>query len=236
MSAAVAIFTRARKKISTRLGEQYQVVFVTDELPSKLEGKTAVEVSGNLLGEISEVEPQIKDGQIIFKVTIVQQGEYFSRSSYVGRKVKYISPKDILSVGKDCVIISYGEIPPLNEIAELVEKAGKQQQLQEDLESLRKEYYESIENAKKLSQDLELATEKLNRSSRMEEEYQTLKETVIEQEGKLKIARDYVGVMEELENMIRALRDDIRGMEDMEKMMRSIVNEELDARGLRKSY
>jgi hypothetical protein len=209
---------------------------MTDELPSKLEGKTAVEVSGNLLGEISEVEPQIKEGQIIFKVTVTQQGEYFSRSTYVGRKVKYLSPKDILSVGKDCVIISYGEIPPVNEIIELMEKAKKQENLEADLESLRKEYYDSVEEVKRLSQDLEVATEKVKKSSRMEEEYQTLKETVIEQEGKLKIARDYVGVMEELENMIRALRDDIRGMEDIEKIMRLIVNEELDARGLRKSY
>jgi citrate synthase len=209
---------------------------MSDELPSKLEGKTAVEVSGNLLGEISEVEPQIKEGQIIFKVTITQKGEYFSKSSYVGRKVKYLSPSDILSVGKDCVIISYGEIPTLGEIAELMEKAKKQANVEADLESLRKEYYESVEEVKRLSQELELASEKVNKFSRMDEEYQTLKETVIEQEGKLKIARDYVGVMEELENMIRALRDDIRGMEDMEKMMRAIVNEELDARGLRKSY
>jgi hypothetical protein len=70
----------------------------------------------------------------------------------------------------------------------------------------------------------------------MGDEYETLKETVIEQEGKLKIARDYVGVMEELENMIRALRDDIKGMEDLEKAVRAIINEELDARGLRKTY
>ena len=209
---------------------------MTDELPSKLEGKTAVEVSGDLLGEISEVEPQIKDGQIIFKVTITPQGDYFRKSSYVGRKVKYLSPRDILSVGKDCVIISYGKIPPLNEIVGLMENAGKLQNLQDDLDSLRKEYYDRMEEGKRLSHELELATEKANKFSRMEEEYQTLKETVIEQEGKLKIARDYVGVMEELENMIRALRDDIRGMEDMEKMMRGIVNEELDARGLRKSY
>lgn len=209
---------------------------MTEEFPSKLEGKTAVEVSGTLLGTIDEVEPQIKGGEIIFKISVSQPGDYFRKSSFVARKVKYISPRDILSVGKDCVIISYGKIPPLDEIVELVEIAQKYESLRSDLDALRKEYYNKVEENKRLTQDLELAKEKVGKLSRMEEEYDTLKDTVIEQEGKLKIARDYVGVMEELENMIRALRDDIKGMEDMEKIVRNIVNEELDARGLRKTY
>jgi len=209
---------------------------MTEELPAKLEGKTAVEISGNLLGTIEEVEPQIKEGQIIFKVTISPAEEYYRKSRYVSKKVKYISPRDILSVGKDCVIISYGQVPPLGEILELVDLAKKHESLKTDLDALRKEYYEKVQETQRLTQDLELAKERAAKLSRMEEEYETLKETVIEQEGKLKIARDYVGVMEELENMIRALRDDIKGMEDIERVVRKIVNEELDARGLRKTY
>ncbi len=209
---------------------------MTEEFPAKLAGKMAVEIEGSLLGTIEAVEPQIKEGQITFKVTIAPPGEYYRRSTYVGKKTKYLAPRDILSVGKDCVIISYGKIPQLSEIEELLSMAQKHAHLARDMESLRQEYYAKVEENKRLVQDLELAREKAGKLSRMEEEYVTLKETVIEQEGKLKIARDYVGVMEELENMIRALRDDIKGMEDVEKAIRSIVNEELDARGLRKTY
>jgi len=211
--------------------------WMTEELPAKLKGKTAVEVEGSLLGMIEEVEPQIKEGGIIFKVSITPSGNYFrGKSSFVSRKVKYLSAKDILSVGRDCVIISYGRIPPLGEIDGLLEMARKHENLSNDLENLRKDYYSKLEENKRIAQDLELAKEKATRLARMEDEYETLKETVIEQEGKLKIARDYVGVMEELENMIRALRDDIKGMEEIEKVVRAIVNEELDARGLRKTY
>jgi sporulation protein YlmC with PRC-barrel domain len=209
---------------------------MTDELPGKLEGKMAVEISGKLLGTIEEVEPQLKEGKIIFKVTISQAGDFLRKSSYVGRKVKYLGPKDILSVGKDCVIISYGMVPPLGEIVELMDVSEKHETLRGDVEALRKDFYEKVEENRRLTQDLELAREKASKVARIEEEYETLKETVIEQEGKLKIARDYVGVMEQLENMIRDLRDDIKGMEDIERAVRNIVNEELDARGLRKSY
>lgn len=209
---------------------------MTDELPSKIEGKMAVELSGTLLGTIDEVEPQMKEGQIIFKVTVTQPGDHFGRSSYVPRKVKYLSPDDILSIGKDCVIVSYGKIPSLERVRQLMDVDERNESLREELNSLREEYLQLVEDKKDLNQELELKTEKANRLSRMEEEYETLKETVIEQEGKLKIARDYIGVIEELENMIRALRDDIKGMEDLEKSVRAIVNEELDARGLRKSY
>ncbi len=196
----------------------------------------AVEISGKLLGTIEEVEPQIKEGEIIFRVTISQAGDFLRKSSYVGRKVKYLSPRDILSVGKDCVIIRYGTVPPLGEIGELMDLSEKHETLRSDIEALRKDFYGKVEENKRLNQDLELAKEKASKLGRIEEEYDTLKETVIEQEGKLKIARDYVGVMEQLENMIRDLRDDIKGMEDIEKVVRSIVNEELDSRGLRKSY
>ncbi len=209
---------------------------MSDELPAKIEGKTAVEVTGNILGTIDQVEPQIREGKVVFKTTMTPPGDHFGRKSYVPRKEKYLNPGDILSVGKDCVIISYGQIPNLEGIRKLVGAAEKSRKIREDLESLREEYLEIAEEKEELEEDLKLAEEKAERFSRMEDEYQTLKETVIEQEGKLKIARDYVGVIEELENMIRSLRDEIKGMEDIEKSVREIVNEELDSRGLRKTY
>ncbi len=209
---------------------------MAEELPSKLEGKMAVEVTGTLLGTISSVEPRIREGKIIFKVDVEPVGEFRRRPTYMGRKTYHLSPEDILSVGKDCVIIGWGKVPQLSRIEELIQIAQKYESLVKDLESLRKDYFEKVEETKRLAQELELAKERVSRLSRMEEEYESLKETVIEQEGKLKIARDYVGVMEELENMIRGLRDDIKDMEQLEKIVRQVVNEELDSRGLRKTY
>ena len=71
----------------------------------------------------------------------------------------------------------------------------------------------------------------------MKEDFEHLKEQLVRQEGQLEMAKDYIRLLEGLRHDIDKIKDDVDKLiqTQLEEVVRAIINEELNARGLKKT-
>nr|HOP09301.1 hypothetical protein [Candidatus Methanofastidiosa archaeon] len=90
-------------------------------LYGQLYGKYAVDIEGVIKGYVYDVDVEIKNGEIYFHLDMYQYVNFYNtgfvEKSKYGPKLKLsLTPSDILSVGRDAIVISYGRIPDMKEL------------------------------------------------------------------------------------------------------------------------
>ncbi|MHC1598560.1 MAG: hypothetical protein ACXQS3_03025 [Candidatus Methanofastidiosia archaeon] len=185
-------------------------------LYGQLYGKYAVDIDGKIRGYVDNVDVEIKDGEIFFNLEMYQYTPSYNvgvldKNKY-GPKIKLtLTPKDIVSVGKDCIIIGFGRIPDLKDIERfkmvMAENEGLRKRYKECQEEL-----DAVMNKLKEKEDefLELL-DRLRMLKRKEDEFDLIKEELTRKNGELKAAYEYMKVIDKLENKVSKLLQQYEG-------------------------
>jgi len=197
---------------------------------------------GQILGYVTDINVEVDHDQFyfIFKIKAIENlaktGEIQSGMFSSEKKVK-IRPTDIVNVGPDVIILGNGEVPPLREIEQLHNIASEYNTLVKELEHKERVVAEIKEENSKLLKQIDELTRELKRLQIIKEDFEHLKEQLIKQEGQLEMAREYIKLLEGLRHDIDQIKADVETLLKgyIEDAIRRIVNEELNARGLKKT-
>lgn len=194
--------------------------------------------TGRILGYVTDINVEVEGTKFYFilKMKIVEnlgkgQGVFTSET-----KVR-IEPGDIVNVGPDVIVLGDGKVPPLREIEHLYQLQNEYEEVVSQLrekETLLKSLKE--ENAH-LRRQLDEAQREIRRCEVMREDFEHLKEQLIRQEGQLEMAKEYIKLLEGLRHDIDQMRELLEKLvgEVLENTVRGVIDEELNARGLKKT-
>ena len=199
-------------------------------------------VDGKILGFVTGITVEVQEDKFYFimKVKALENvgktGEFHPGMFSTEKKTR-IAPEDIVSVGNDAIIIGGGKVPPVKEIERLVQVSNEYSILTKELESKEKVIQQLKEENTILSKQVSELERELRRYQVLKEDFEHLKEQLIKQEGQLEMAREYIKLLEGLRHDIDAIKSNVEKLTTgyLEEAVRSIVNEELNARGLKKS-
>ena len=194
--------------------------------------------TGRILGYVTDINVEVEETKFYFilRMKIVEnlgkgQGVFTSET-----KIR-IEPGDIVNVGPDVIVLGDGKVPPLREIERLYQIQNEYEEVVNQLrekETLLKSLKE--ENAQ-LRRQVDEAQREIRRCEVMREDFEHLKEQLIRQEGQLEMAKEYIKLLEGLRHDIDQMRELLEKLvgEVLENTVRGVIDEELNARGLKKT-
>ncbi|NJE11255.1 hypothetical protein [Thermococcus sp. MAR1] len=193
---------------------------------------------GKILGFVTDINVEVEGDQFYFilkmkEVENLGKGQSMFSSE---RKLK-IRPSDIVNVGPDVIILGNGKVPPLREIERLNQIAEEYNSLVRELEAKERLIEKLKEENYELTKKLDEIQRELRKLQVMKEDFEHLKEQLVRQEGQLEMAKDYIRLLEGLRHDIDKIKDDVDKLlqTQLEEVVRAIINEELNARGLKKT-
>jgi len=196
---------------------------------------------GQILGYVTDINVEVSGDQylFIFKMKAlenVSRGEFHSGMFSSEKKIK-VKPSDIVNVGLDVVILGDGKVPPLREIERLAQIAEEYNNLVKELEKKEEEIRKLKSEKEQLERELEELKRKVRRLEVLEDDFDHLKEQLLKQEGQLEMAREYIKLLEGIRHDIDNIKANVETLISgyLEDIMRRIVNDELNARGLKKT-
>ncbi|AEH24963.1 restriction endonuclease subunit S domain-containing protein [Pyrococcus yayanosii] len=196
---------------------------------------------GKILGYVTDINVEVEGNQFYFILKMkslenLSRGEFHPSMFSSENKLK-IKPTDIVNVGPDVIILGDGKVPPLREVERLAQIAEEYNSLVKELELKEREIERLKEENKNLEREIEELRRKLKRLQIIEDDFGHLKEQLLKQEGQLEMAREYIKLLEGLRHDIDAMKANIETLMSgyIEDTVRRIVNEELNARGLKKT-
>lgn len=212
---------------------------VTGDRANQLVNKFVVSLTtGRILGYVTDINVEVEGARFFFilKMKVVEnlgkgQGIFTNET-----KIR-IDPNDIVNVGPDVIVIGDGKVPPLREIETLAQLKSEYDEMLNQLrekDSLIKSLKEEVAT---LRRQLDEAQRELRRYEVMKEDFEHLKEQLVRQEGQLEMAREYIRLLEGMRHDIDQMKELLEKLvsETLENTVRSIIDEELNARGLKKT-
>ncbi|AFL94927.1 hypothetical protein CL1_0722 [Thermococcus cleftensis] len=193
---------------------------------------------GKILGYVTDINVEVEGDQFYFilkmrEIENLGKGQSMFSSE---RKLK-IRPSDIVNVGPDVIILGNGKVPPLREIERLNQIAEEYNALVRELEAKERLIEKLKEENYALTKQLDELQRELRKLQVMKEDFEHLKEQLVRQEGQLEMAKEYIRLLEGLRHDIDKIKDDVDRLlqTQLEEVVRGIINEELNARGLKKT-
>jgi len=193
---------------------------------------------GRILGYVTDINVEVEGDQFYFilkmkEIENLGKGQSMFSSE---RKLK-IRPDDIVNVGPDVIILGNGKVPPLREIERLNQIAEEYNALVAELEAKEREINKLKEENYSLTKQLDELQRELRKLQVMKEDFEHLKEQLVRQEGQLEMAKEYIRLLEGLRHDIDKIKEDVDRLlqTQLEEVVRGIINEELNARGLKKT-
>jgi chromosome segregation ATPase len=212
---------------------------VTGDRTNQLVNKFVVSLTtGRILGYVTDINVEVEGAKFFFilKMKVVEnlgkgQGVFTNET-----KIR-IEPNDIVNVGPDVIVIGDGKIPPLREIENLAQLKNEYDEMLNQLrekDSLIKSLKEEVSA---LRRQLDEAQRELRRYEVMKEDFEHLKEQLVRQEGQLEMAKEYIRLLEGMRHDIDQMKELLEKLvsETLESTVRGIIDEELNARGLKKT-
>ncbi|KUH32531.1 hypothetical protein APY94_09545 [Thermococcus celericrescens] len=195
-------------------------------------------IDGKILGFVTDINVEVEGDQFYFilkmkEVENLGKGQSMFSSE---RKLK-IRPSDIVNVGPDVIILGNGKVPPLREIERLNQIAEEYNALVRELETKEKAIEKLKEENYGQTKQLDELQRELRKLQIMKEDFEHLKEQLVRQEGQLEMAKEYIRLLEGLRHDIDKIKEDVDRLLQtrLEEVVRGIINEELNARGLKKT-
>ncbi|NJE00763.1 hypothetical protein [Thermococcus sp. JdF3] len=195
-------------------------------------------IDGKILGFVTDINVEVEGDQFYFilkmkEVENLGKGQSMFSSE---RKLK-IRPSDIVNVGPDVIILGNGKVPPLREIERLNQIAEEYNALVRELETKEKAIEKLKEENYGQTKQLDELQRELRKLQIMKEDFEHLKEQLVRQEGQLEMAKEYIRLLEGLRHDIDKIKEDVDRLlqTQLEEVVRGIINEELNARGLKKT-
>ncbi|ASJ15475.1 hypothetical protein [Thermococcus radiotolerans] len=193
---------------------------------------------GKILGFVTDINVEVEGDQFYF-ILKMKEVENLGKgqSMFSSEKKLKIRPSDIVNVGPDVIILGNGKVPPLREIERLNQIAEEYNSLVRELEAKERLIEKLKEENYELTKKLDEMQRELRKLQVMKEDFEHLKEQLVRQEGQLEMAKDYIRLLEGLRHDIDKIKDDVDKLiqTQLEEVVRAIINEELNARGLKKT-
>ncbi len=179
-------------------------------LYGQLYGKYAVDIEGTIRGYVDDVDVQFDEGEISFQLEMHQVNQMYQRGlverSRFGPKVRLtIRPKDIVSVGKDCIIIGFGRIPDLKDLDRFKIIVAENEGLNIQAREGAKERDAALAKLKDREDEVLELRDRLRILKRKEEEYDLLKEELAKKKGELEATQVYIRHIDKLDERISKL-------------------------------
>jgi len=193
---------------------------------------------GKILGFVTDINVEVEGDQFYF-ILKMKEVENLGKgqSMFSSEKKLKIRPSDIVNVGPDVIILGNGKVPPLREIERLNQIAEEYNSLVRELEAKERLIEKLKEENYELTKKLDETQRELRKLQVMKEDFEHLKEQLVRQEGQLEMAKEYIRLLEGLRHDIDKIKDDVDKLvqTQLEEVVRAIINEELNARGLKKT-
>ncbi len=193
---------------------------------------------GKILGYVTDINVEVEGDQFYF-ILKMREIENLGKgqSMFSSEKKLKIKPSDIVNVGPDVIILGNGKVPPLREIERLNEVAEEYNTLVRELEEKEKMIEKLKEENYSLTKQIEELQRELRKFQVMKDDFEHLKEQLVRQEGQLEMAKEYIRLLEGLRHDIDKIKEDVDRLlqTQLEEVVRGIINEELNARGLKKT-
>lgn len=194
---------------------------------------------GKILGYVTDINVEVGEGNQFYFILKMKEIENLGKgqSIFTSEKKLKISPNDIVNVGPDVIILGDGKVPPLREIERLHQIAEEYNSLVKELEAKEKLIEQLKEENYRLKKEIEDLQREIRKFQIMKDDFEHLKEQVVRQEGQLEMAREYIRLLEGLRNDIDKIKTDMEALiqRQLEEIVRGIIDEELNARGLKKT-
>jgi len=195
-------------------------------------------VEGKILGYVTDINVEVEGDQFYFILRMKEiENLGKGQSIFTSEKKMKIKPGDIVNVGPDVIIIGDGKVPPLREIERLHQIAEEYNSLVKELEAKERLIEQLKDENYRLNRQIEELQRELRKYQVMREDFEHLKEQLVRQEGQLEMAREYIRLLEGLRGDIDKIKADVESIiqGQLEEVVRAIINEELNARGLKKT-
>ena len=131
--------------------------------------KLLVDISGTIKGFVKNVDIEMVEGKILIHMKLGQSAESYGLSRSESKLLRFetkitIASDEIVSVGKDCIIVSKGKLPPLEEIKKAKVYKAENDSLKEKLAEVNDELENSLRKLKVLKEDKSELEFKLNKT------------------------------------------------------------------------
>ncbi len=193
---------------------------------------------GKILGFVTDINVEVEGDQFYFILKMKEiENLGKGQSMFSSEKKMKIKPDDIVNVGPDVIILGNGKVPPLREIERLHQIAEEYNTLVRELEAKDKLIEKMKEENYSLTKQLEDVQRELRKLQVMKEDFGHLKEQLVRQEGQLEMAKEYIKLLEGLRHDIDQIKENVETLVQsrLEEVVRGIIDEELNARGLKKT-
>ncbi|NJE54711.1 hypothetical protein [Thermococcus sp. 21S9] len=195
-------------------------------------------IDGKILGYVTDINVEVEGDQFYF-ILKMKEVENLGKgqSIFTSEKKLKITPNDIVNVGPDVIILGDGKVPPLREIERLHQIAEEYNNLMAELEAKEKLIEQLKEENYRLKRELDELQRELRKFQVMKDDFEHLKEQLVRQEGQLEMAREYIRLLEGIRGDIDKIKADVEALiqRQLEEVVRGIIDEELNARGLKKT-
>lgn len=159
--------------------------------------KLLVDISGTIKGFVKNVDIEMVEGKILIHMKLGQSAESYGLSRSESKLLRFetkitIASDEIVSVGKDCIVVSKGKLPPLEEIKKAKMYKAENDSLKIKLNELNDEVENSLRKLKVLKEDKSELEFKLNKMLKMEDEFSELRLKCAKQEGELEASKRFL--------------------------------------------
>jgi len=159
--------------------------------------KLLVDISGMIKGFVKNVDIEMSEGKILIHMKLGQSAESYGLSRSESKLLRFetkitLVADEIVSVGKDCIIISKGKIPPLEEIKKAKMYKAENDSLKIKLNELNDELENSLRKLKVIKEDKAELEFKLNKMLKMEEDFTELRLKCAKLEGEVEGSRRFI--------------------------------------------
>jgi len=170
--------------------------------------KLLVDISGTIKGFVKNVDIEMVEGKILIHMKLGQSAESYGLSRSESKLLRFetkitIVADEIVSVGKDCIVVSKGKLPPLEEIKKAKMYKAENDSLKIKLNELNDEVENSLRKLKVLKEDKSELEFKLNKMLKMEEEFSELRLKCAKQEGELEASKRFLQKLDTKGSTIR---------------------------------
>lgn len=169
--------------------------------------KLLVDISGTIKGFVKNVDIEMIEGKILIHMKLGQSAESYGLSRSESKLLRFetkitIVADEIVSVGKDCIVVSKGKLPPLEEIKKAKMYKAENDSLKIKLNELNNEVENSLRKLKVLKEDKSELEFKLNKMLKMEEEFSELRLKCAKQEGELEASKRFIQKLDTQDSVI----------------------------------
>jgi len=190
------------------------MTFDDSSIYGQLYGKYAVDIEGVIRGYVYDVDVEIKNGVIYFHLDMYQYANVYNTGmvdkSKFGPKLRLsLTPKDIVSVGRDAIIIGYGKIPDLKDIERFKLVMAENDGIKKRLRDSNEELQAVTKNLRDRDEKITELKERLSILRRKETDYDLLREELSRQKGELESSRQYMKVIDKLDRKISKILETI---------------------------